>query len=94
LKSGFLAKDSKMRNVEQLAHLIAMTSILVWQVLWPIVVNRKLPELPAKLVFTDTEIKLLERMVPLKDESRRKTVGIFLLLLARSGDYLNRTVNM
>jgi hypothetical protein len=30
--------------------------------------NRTSPELPAKLVFTDTEIKLLEELVLLKSE--------------------------
>ena len=68
--------------------------ILAWRVLWLTMVNRKSPELPAKLVFTDTEIKLLERMVPLKDESLRKTVSYFLFRVARPGDYLHRTGNM
>jgi len=83
-----------MRNVEQFAHLIAMTSILVWQVLWPIVVIRKLAELPAKLDFADMEIKLFKYLVPLKGRSQRKTVSYFLFRVAKSGDYLNRTVNM
>ena len=91
LKSGCRAEDSKLRSTERLANLIAMMCILAWRVLWLTMVNRTSPELPAKLVFTDTEIKLLERLVPLKDESRRKTVGNFLLRLARLGGYLNRT---
>ncbi len=47
--------------------------------------------LPAKLDFAGMEIKLFKYLVPLKDESRRKTVGIFLLRLARLEGYLNRT---
>lgn len=54
-------------------------------------VHRTSPELPAKLVFTDTEIKLLEYLVPLKGGSKRKTVGNFLLRLTRLDGYLNRT---
>jgi len=91
LKSGCRAEDSKLRSAERLANLIAMMCILAWRVLWLTMVNRTSPELPAKLVFTDTEIKLLERLVPLKSELRRKTVGNFLLRLARLGGYLNRT---
>ena len=56
--------------------------------------NRTSPELPAKLVYNDTQIKLLERLVLLKSELRRKTVGNFLLRLARFGGYLNRTRDM
>ena len=91
LKSGCRAEDSKLRTAERLANLIAMMCILAWRVLWLTMVNRTSPELPAKLVFTDTEMKLLECLVPLKDGSRRKTVGNFLLRLAGLGGYLDRT---
>ena len=68
LKSRCRAKDSKVRSAKWLANLIAMMCILAWRLLWLTIVNRTSPELPAKLVFTDTEIKLLERLVSLKDE--------------------------
>lgn len=54
-------------------------------------VNRTSPELPATLVFTDVEMKLLEHLVPAKDGSDQQTVGDFLIRLARLGGYLNRT---
>jgi hypothetical protein len=91
LKSGCRAEDSKLRSAERLANLIAMMSILAWRVLWLTMTNRISPELPARLVFTDTEIQLLERLVPLKDGSRKRTVGRFLIRLARLGGYLDRT---
>jgi len=53
-----------------------------------------MPKFPAKLVFTDTEIKPLECLVLPIGESRRKTVGNFLPRLARLGGYLNRTRDM
>ena len=59
-------------------------------VLWLTVVNRASPELPAKLVFTEVEMKLLEHLAPAQDEATNKTVGRFLTLLARLGGYLNR----
>jgi hypothetical protein len=90
LKSGCQAEDSKLRTAERLANLIAMMCILAWRVLWLTMVNRTSPELPAKLVFTDTEIQLLEHLVPAKYESRKRTVGDFLIRLARLGGYLNR----
>ncbi len=91
LKSGCRAEDSKLRTAERLANLIAIMCILAWRVLWLTMANRVSPDLPARLVFTDTEIKLLDHLVPMKDASRRKTVGQFLIRLARLGGYLNRT---
>ncbi len=91
LKSGCRAEDSKLRTADRLANLIAMMCILAWRVLWLTMLNRASPELPAKLVFTDVEIKLLEHLVPRKDGATKKTAGRFLTLLARLGGYLNRT---
>jgi hypothetical protein len=90
LKSGCRAEDSKLRSAERLANLIAMMCILAWRVLWLTMVNRVSGDLPAKLVFTDIEMKLLDRLTLTKGGSRKKTVGRFLTLLARLGGYLNR----
>jgi hypothetical protein len=91
LKSGCKAEESKLRTAERLANLIAILCILAWRVLWLCMVNRVSPDLPAGLVFTETEIKLLEHLVPAKEGSRKRTVGQFLVRLARLGGYLNRT---
>jgi hypothetical protein len=90
LKSGCKAEESKLRTAERLANLIATMCILAWRVLWQMMLYRSSPELPAKLVFTDDEMKLLEHVVPDQKESTEKTVGRFLTLLARLGGYLNR----
>src|SRR5258708_30850271 len=89
LKSGCRAEDSKLRTAERLANLIAMMCILAWRVLWLTMLNRVSGDLPAKLVFTDIEMKLLEHLVPTKSGSRKKTVCRFLTLLARLRGYLN-----
>lgn len=91
LKSGCRAENSKLRSAERLANLIAILCILAWRVLWLCMVHRASPELPARLVFTDTEITILERLVPLKDGLRKRTVGRFLIRLAKLGGYLDRT---
>ncbi len=90
LKSGCRAEDSRLRNAERLANLIAILCIISWRVLWLCMTNRVSPDLPARLVFTDTEIKILEHAVPMKNGSRRKTVGSFLIRLAKLGGYLGR----
>lgn len=89
MKSGCRAEDSKLRTAERLANLMAMMCILSWRVMWLTMVNRTSSELPAKLVFTDVEMKLLEKLIE-ESEQSKKTVGRFLNLLARLGGYLNR----
>jgi Transposase Tn5 dimerisation domain len=73
-----------------LANLIAILCILAWRVLWLCMVNRVSPDLPARLVFTDAEIKLLEHLIPMQGDSRKKTVSTFLTRLAKLGGYLDR----
>lgn len=90
LKSGCRAEDSKLRTAERLANLIAMMCILSWRVLWLTMTNRVSPELPATLVFTETEIKLMDHLVPNKGGSTKKTVGVYLIKLARLGGFLAR----
>lgn len=90
LKSGCRAEDSKLRTAERLANLIAMMCILSWRVLWLTMTNRVSPELPATLVFTDTEIKLMDHLIPNKGRQVAKTVGNYLIKLARLGGFLNR----
>ena len=91
LKSGCRAEDAKLRTAERLTNLIAVFCIIAWRVFWLCMVNRVSPDLPAKLVFTDTELKLLQHLVPAKASSARKTVGDFLIRLAKLGGYLGRT---
>lgn len=90
MKSGCRAEESKLRTADRLAKLIAIMCILAWRTLWLTMVNRTSPDLPATLVFTDVEIQLLTRLVPAKHGSRKKTVGNFLIRVARLGGYLNR----
>lgn len=45
---------------------------------------------PVLHVFTDTEIKIIENAVPMKDGSLRRTVGFLRIRLAKLGGYLDR----
>lgn len=91
LKSGCRAEDSKLRNAERLANLIAMMCIIAWRVLWMCQLNRVSPELPASLVFTEPEMKLLEHLQPMKETKESRTVGDYVIRLAKLGGYLGRT---
>ena len=54
-------------------------------------VNRVSPDLPARLVFTDTELKLLDHPVPREGSSRTKSIGACLIRLAKLCGYLALT---
>ena len=64
---------------------------LAWRVLWLCKLNRVSPDLPASLVFTETEIEPLKHLVPVKESPESESVGDFLIRLAKLGGYLGRT---
>jgi hypothetical protein len=68
-----------------------MMCIIAWRVLWMCQLNRVSPELPASLVFTETEMKLLEHLQPMKAAKDSQTIGDFVIRLAKLGGYLGRT---
>ena len=91
LKSGCKAEDSKLRTAQRLTNLIAIFCILGWRILWLTMINRVAPDAHARLVFTDTEMKLLDQLVAAKDTSHTGTVSRYLIRLAKLGGYLDRT---
>jgi hypothetical protein len=55
----------------------------------PVEDNRVSPDLPARLVFTETEITVLEKLVP-TNGSRKRTVGNFLIPARKTRSPLNK----
>lgn len=91
LKSGCRAEDARLRTAERLTNLIALYSIVSWRVFWITMLARVAPQAPATAALSELEIQLLETMV--KDAGRplrRKTLGSYLIKLARLGGYLAR----
>ena len=54
-------------------------------------INRIAPDSTAKTVFTKTEMRLLDHLVPVKSKSHKKTIKKYLTLVAKLGGYLNRS---
>ena len=54
--------------------------------------NRSAPTAPPNVALTETEIELLNHLVKDKDQaaSRRKTLSLYLIKIARLGGYLAR----
>jgi len=92
LKSGCKAEESKLRTAERLVNLISVFCIMSWRVFWMTMINRSAPEAPPSIALTKIEIGLLEHLVKEKGKTppQRKTVGSYLIKIARLGGYLAR----
>jgi hypothetical protein len=92
LKSGCKAEESKLRTAERLVNLISVFCIMSWRVFWMTMINRSAPEAPPSIGLTKVEIGLLDHLVNDKGRTppQRKTVGSYLIKIARLGGYLAR----
>src|SRR5208283_2475371 len=92
LKSGCKVEDSKLRTAERLLRLLAVLCVLSWRIFWMTMINRSAPRAPAAAVFTTIERRLLDHLVPDRDNdrARRKSLPAYLTKLARLGGYLAR----
>ena len=88
LKSGCKAEESKLRTAERLTNLLAILCILSWRVFWLCLVNRADPRASASLVFTETELRILDHLYPAPSSSKR--ISHYLGIIARLGGYLAR----
>jgi len=95
LKSGCKAEDSKLRTAERLLRLLAVFCVLSWRIFWMTMINRSASSAPAPAVFTTLERRLLDRLVPDRenDRARKKSLPSYLTKLARLGGYLARATD-
>jgi hypothetical protein len=91
MKSGCKAEESKLRTAERLTNLMAIFCIIAWRVFWLCMINRISPDSTAKTVFTETEMRLLDHLISVKNKSQKKTIKKYLTLLAKLGGYLDRS---
>jgi hypothetical protein len=92
LKSGCKAEESRLRTADRLVNLIAVFCILSWRIFWMTMVNRSASHTPVHAVFTESELRILDHLVPNlhRDHGVAKTLPFYLKKLARLGGYLAR----
>jgi hypothetical protein len=91
LKSGCKAEDRRLRTAERLVNLIAIFCIVSWRIFWMTMLNRSDPNAPPSLALAETEIRLLDHLVPDKSEPPdRRSISRYLIKIARLGGYLAR----
>ncbi len=52
--------------------------------------NRSMSKAPASIAFTDTECQLLDRLIPDKRKSKKRSLASYITKVARLGGYLAR----
>ena len=91
LKSGCKAEDRKLRTAERLVNLIAVFCIVSWRTFWMTMLSRSNPNAAPSLALTQTEIQLLDHIVPDKPASAdRNSISHYIRKIARLGGYLAR----
>ncbi len=92
LKSGCRAEQARLRTAPRLVNLLAVFCILSWRVFWLTMTHRIAPDADPELVFTDLELRILDRLVNDKPTAhpRQHLLSHYLIKLARLGGYLAR----
>lgn len=92
LKSGCRAEQARLRTTSRLMNLLAVSCILSWRFFCLTMTNRIAPEADPELVFTDLELRILDRLVADKPTAhpRQHLLSHYLIKLARLGGYLAR----
>lgn len=92
LKSGCRAEQARLRTAPRLVNLLAVFCILSWRVFWLTMTNRIDPDAAPELVFTDLELRILDRLVSNKSTThpQKYMLSHYLIKLARLGGYLAR----
>jgi hypothetical protein len=92
LQSGCRAEESRLRTAERLVNLLALFCILSWRVFWVTMLRRAAPYLKASVVFTPSELRLLQSL-PTRNAVGSASLDCSLLQLAKLGGYLARATD-
>ena len=92
LKSGCRAEQVRLRTAPRLMNLLAVFCILSWRVFWITMTNRTAPDADPEMVFTELELRILDRLVNTKSNQypKQHSLSQYLIKLARLGGYLAR----
>jgi hypothetical protein len=93
-KSGSRAEDARLRTAERLANLIAIFCVLSCRLFWMTMINRAAPDASPRLVLTDVEIALIDRLAAYRtNEPPGRTLSDYLTQIARLAGYLARAIH-
>ena len=91
LKSGCRIEDIAHETVERLRRAIAINLVIAWRIMLMTLLGRETPELPAEVLFSDIEIRVLRAYAKKKGLKPPLLLGEAVRLVAKIGGYLGRT---
>jgi hypothetical protein len=95
LKTGCRIESHQYRSAARLERAITIDAVIAWRVMLLTLLGREAPELPAEVVFSTWETKLLRALQPKYApetirEDRAITIATACLIIARLGGALRR----
>ena len=90
LKSGCRIGDLANETAERLRRAIAINLVIAWRIMLMTLLGREMPELPAEVLFSDIELRVLQAYSKKKGLKPPILLGEAVMLIARIGGYLNR----
>ncbi len=90
LKTGCAVEELAHHSVDRLERAIAINLVIGWRLMVMTLLGREVPELPAEILFSDTEILVLGGWARRMSTKPPTLLGEAVRLVARIGGYTNR----
>lgn len=90
LKSGCEIQELGHQTAERLKRAIAVYAVIAWRVMLMTLLGRETPEMPAEVLFSDVELKVLGAYAEKRNLPQPTQLNDAVLLVAKMGGYLNR----
>jgi hypothetical protein len=90
LKSGCKIDELGHHSAERLERAIAIRMVIAWRVMLMTLLGREVPELPAEILFSDIELRVIGDFAQSRRRDRPSRLGEAVREVAILGGYLNR----
>jgi len=90
LKSGCQIDELGHRSAERLERAIAIRMVIAWRVMLMTLLGREVPGLPAEILFSDIELRVIGDFAQSRGRDRPTQLGEAVREVAILGGYLNR----
>ena len=91
LKSGCKVEELQHHNAVRLERAITIKMVVGWRIQLMVRLGREVPELPAEVLFSDTELRVLATFARSRNLAPPQHLGEAVALLARLGGWMGRT---
>ena len=91
LKSGCKVEELQHHSAERLERAIAIKMVIAWRIQLMVRLGREVPELPAEVLFSDIELRVLTTFARSRNLAPPRHLGEAVEWLARLGGWLGRT---